>query len=216
MPSAWRASSSGAAGRVNGAAPLAPCGLADRSRRRRSHFPCAGKGRKRAQLSDGEFRMTDPARLVAARRPCSAARAFSAAYVVGALAKRDYRIRVAVRRPELAGRPAALRHASARSQAVQANLRYRDSVARAVRGADGGRQPRRHPAGERPPDLRGRPGGGRRGRRGGGGRRGRASSTSRRSAPIPRSASAYARTQGRGRGGRAAGASGRGDLAALA
>src|ERR1700679_1125309 len=55
--------------------------------------------------------------------------------VVRALAKRDYRIRVAVRRPELAGH---LQPAGKVGQihAVQANLRYPASVAAAMRGAD--------------------------------------------------------------------------------
>ncbi len=55
--------------------------------------------------------------------------------VVRALAKRDYRIRVAVRRPELAG---FLQTAGRVGQIspVQANLRYPASVEAAMRGAD--------------------------------------------------------------------------------
>ncbi|MGJ4965255.1 complex I NDUFA9 subunit family protein [Bradyrhizobium sp. HKCCYLRH3061] len=52
--------------------------------------------------------------------------------VVRALAKRDYRIRVAVRRPELAGHLQPLGRVG-QIHAVQANLRYPDSVASAIR-----------------------------------------------------------------------------------
>src|SRR5579863_9427419 len=55
--------------------------------------------------------------------------------VVRALCKRDYRIRVAVRRPELAGHlqpPGKV----GQIHAVQANLRYPTSVEAAMRGAD--------------------------------------------------------------------------------
>ncbi|MGJ5092206.1 complex I NDUFA9 subunit family protein [Bradyrhizobium oligotrophicum] len=52
--------------------------------------------------------------------------------VVRALAKRDYRIRVAVRRPELAGHLQPLGRVG-QIHAVQANLRYPDSVASAMR-----------------------------------------------------------------------------------
>src|SRR5260370_30732255 len=55
--------------------------------------------------------------------------------VVRALAKRDYRIRVAVRRPELAGHLQPLGRVG-QIHAVQANLRYPASVEAAVRGAD--------------------------------------------------------------------------------
>src|SRR6476646_7100906 len=55
--------------------------------------------------------------------------------VVRALCKRDYRIRVAVRRPELAGHLQPLGRVG-QIHAVQANLRYPESVEAAVRGAD--------------------------------------------------------------------------------
>src|SRR5450432_509082 len=55
--------------------------------------------------------------------------------VVRALAKRDYRIRVAVRRPELAGHLQPLGRVG-QIHAVQANVRHRPSVAAAVRGSD--------------------------------------------------------------------------------
>jgi uncharacterized protein YbjT (DUF2867 family) len=60
---------------------------------------------------------------------------FLGRHVVRALANRQYRIRVAVRRPELCGH---LRPMGGVGQihAVQANLRYADSVAAAVRDAD--------------------------------------------------------------------------------
>ena len=60
---------------------------------------------------------------------------FVGRHLVRALAKRGYRIRVAVRRPELAG---FLMTAGAVGQihAVQANLRYPNSVAAAVQDAD--------------------------------------------------------------------------------
>lgn len=54
--------------------------------------------------------------------------------VVRALAKRDYRIRVGVRRPELAGHLQPLGKVG-QIHAVQANLRYPDSVKAAARGA---------------------------------------------------------------------------------
>src|SRR3954471_3314870 len=54
--------------------------------------------------------------------------------VVRALAKRDYRIRVAVRRPELAGHLQPLGRVG-QIHAVQANLRYPASVAAAMRGS---------------------------------------------------------------------------------
>jgi len=54
--------------------------------------------------------------------------------VVRALAKRDFRIRVAVRRPELAGHLQPLGRVG-QIHAVQANLRYPVSVAAAMRGA---------------------------------------------------------------------------------
>ncbi|MDU6804117.1 MAG: sugar nucleotide-binding protein, partial [Bradyrhizobium sp.] len=52
--------------------------------------------------------------------------------VVRALAKRDYRIRVAVRRPELAGHLQPLGRVG-QIHTVQANLRYPESVAAALR-----------------------------------------------------------------------------------
>src|SRR3984885_13397423 len=52
--------------------------------------------------------------------------------VVRALCKRDYRVRVAVRRPELAGHLQPLGKVG-QIHAVQANLRYPDSVASAMR-----------------------------------------------------------------------------------
>jgi uncharacterized protein YbjT (DUF2867 family) len=60
---------------------------------------------------------------------------FLGRHVVRALAKRGYRVRVAVRRPELAGylRPTGR---VGQIHAVQANIRYPDSVTAAVRDAD--------------------------------------------------------------------------------
>jgi uncharacterized protein YbjT (DUF2867 family) len=55
--------------------------------------------------------------------------------VVRSLCKRDYRIRVAVRRPELAGHLQPLGKVG-QIHAVQANLRYPASVEAAMRGAD--------------------------------------------------------------------------------
>ncbi len=57
---------------------------------------------------------------------------FLGRHVVRALCKRDYRIRVAVRRPELAGHLQPLGKVG-QVNAVQANLRYPDSVASAMR-----------------------------------------------------------------------------------
>lgn len=60
---------------------------------------------------------------------------FLGSQVVAALAKRGYRVRVACRRPDLAGHLQPLGGVG-QIQAVQANLRYRWSVDRAVEGAD--------------------------------------------------------------------------------
>jgi len=60
---------------------------------------------------------------------------FVGRHVIRALAKRHYRIRVAVRRPELAGHLQPLGRVG-QIHAVQANLRHRGSVAAAVRDAD--------------------------------------------------------------------------------
>jgi uncharacterized protein YbjT (DUF2867 family) len=60
---------------------------------------------------------------------------FLGRHVVRALAKRHYRIRVAVRRPDLAGHLQPLGRVG-QIHAVQANLRYRQSVASAVAGSD--------------------------------------------------------------------------------
>jgi uncharacterized protein YbjT (DUF2867 family) len=59
---------------------------------------------------------------------------FIGRHVVRALAKRDYRIRVAVRRPEMAGHLQPIGKVG-QIHAVQANLRYPASVAAAMRGA---------------------------------------------------------------------------------
>ena len=60
---------------------------------------------------------------------------FLGRHVVRALCKRGYRIRVAVRRPELAGHLQPLGRVG-QIHAVQANLRYPNSVEAAARGAD--------------------------------------------------------------------------------
>jgi uncharacterized protein YbjT (DUF2867 family) len=60
---------------------------------------------------------------------------FVGRHVVRALAKRGYRVRVAVRRPDLAGHLQPLGGVG-QIQAVQANLRFRWSIDRAVEGAD--------------------------------------------------------------------------------
>lgn len=60
---------------------------------------------------------------------------FVGRHVVRALAKRGFKIRVAVRRPDLAYHLQPLGDLG-QIKAVQANVRYPDSVARAVRGAD--------------------------------------------------------------------------------
>src|SRR6202049_2906464 len=59
---------------------------------------------------------------------------FVGRHVVRALCKRDYRIRVAVRRPELAGHLQPLGKVG-QIHAVQANLRYPASVEAAMRGS---------------------------------------------------------------------------------
>ncbi len=60
---------------------------------------------------------------------------FVGRYVVQALARRGHRIRVAVRRPDLAGHLQPLGMVG-QIKAIQANVRYRWSVDRAVEGAD--------------------------------------------------------------------------------
>jgi uncharacterized protein YbjT (DUF2867 family) len=60
---------------------------------------------------------------------------FLGRHVVRALAKQEYRIRVAVRRPDLAGHLQPLGRVG-QIHAVQANVRHRASVAAAVRGSD--------------------------------------------------------------------------------
>jgi len=60
---------------------------------------------------------------------------FIGRHTIRALAKRDYRIRVAVRRPDLAGHLQPLGRVG-QIMPVQANLRYADSVAAAARGAE--------------------------------------------------------------------------------
>jgi uncharacterized protein YbjT (DUF2867 family) len=60
---------------------------------------------------------------------------FVGRHTVAALAKRGYRVRAAVRRPDLAGHLQPM-GVVGQIHAVQANLRYPDSVQRAVLGAD--------------------------------------------------------------------------------
>ncbi len=60
---------------------------------------------------------------------------FLGRHVVRALAKHEYRIRIAVRRPDLAGFLQPLGRVG-QIHAVQANVRHRPSVAAAVRGSD--------------------------------------------------------------------------------
>jgi NADH dehydrogenase len=60
---------------------------------------------------------------------------FLGRHAVRALVKRGYRVRAAVRRPDLAGHLQPI-GAVGQIHAVQANLRYPDSIARAVQGAD--------------------------------------------------------------------------------
>jgi NADH dehydrogenase len=60
---------------------------------------------------------------------------FVGRHTVSALAKRGYRVRAAVRRPDLAGHLQPM-GAVGQIHAVQANLRFPDSVQRAVAGAD--------------------------------------------------------------------------------
>src|ERR1043166_8788031 len=60
---------------------------------------------------------------------------FMGRHLVRALVRRDYRIRVAVRRPDLAGHLQPLGRVG-QIHAVQANVRYPDSVTAAARHAD--------------------------------------------------------------------------------
>jgi NADH dehydrogenase len=61
---------------------------------------------------------------------------FVGRHVVRALAQRGWRVRVAVRRPDLAGHLQPMGNVG-QVMPVQANLRYPESVANALRGADG-------------------------------------------------------------------------------
>ncbi len=61
---------------------------------------------------------------------------FVGRHVVRALAQRGWRVRVAVRRPDLAGHLQPMGNVG-QVMPVQANLRYPDSVAQALKGADG-------------------------------------------------------------------------------
>ena len=61
---------------------------------------------------------------------------FVGRHVVRALAQRGWRVRVAVRRPDLAGHLQPMGNVG-QIMPVQANLRYPDSVAQALKGADG-------------------------------------------------------------------------------
>ena len=78
---------------------------------------------------------------------------FLGRHVVRALAKRGYRIRVAVRRPDLAGHLQPLGRVG-QIHAVQANLRYPGSVEAAARDADVVDQSGRHPVRARPAAVR--------------------------------------------------------------
>ncbi|MET0605272.1 MAG: complex I NDUFA9 subunit family protein, partial [Beijerinckiaceae bacterium] len=60
---------------------------------------------------------------------------FVGRHVVRALAKRGYRVRAAVRRPDLAGHLQPM-GVVGQIMAVQANVRYPESVSRAIAGAD--------------------------------------------------------------------------------
>ena len=60
---------------------------------------------------------------------------FLGRHLVRALAKQHYRLRIAVRRPDLAGHLQPLGRVG-QIHAVQANVRHRPSVAAAVRGSD--------------------------------------------------------------------------------
>ena len=60
---------------------------------------------------------------------------FVGRHIVRALAKRGYRVRVACRRPDLAGHLQPLGNVG-QIQPIQANLRYRWSIERALEGAD--------------------------------------------------------------------------------
>jgi NADH dehydrogenase len=80
--------------------------------------------------------MTDPARPFSPQIVTVFGGAgFLGRYVVNALAKRNYRVRIAVRRPHVAG-PAKNFGMVGHVHAVQANLRYPESVLHAARGAE--------------------------------------------------------------------------------
>ena len=80
--------------------------------------------------------MTDPARPFSPQLVTVFGGAgFLGHYVVNALAKRNYRVRVAMRRPHTAGLPQVFGMVG-QVHAVQANLRYPASVAQAMRGAE--------------------------------------------------------------------------------
>ena len=77
---------------------------------------------------------------------------FLGRHIVSALARRDYRIRVAVRRPELAGHLQPIGRVG-QIHAVQANLRNPASIAAAMRRRRRGGQSGRHLGRNRQADL---------------------------------------------------------------
>src|SRR5215210_3410096 len=80
--------------------------------------------------------MADPTRLFSPRLvTVFGGSGFLGRYVIRALSKRNYRVRVAVRRPNLAGHVQPI-GVVGQIQAVQANLRFPASVEAAVRGAE--------------------------------------------------------------------------------
>ncbi len=132
---------------------------------------------------------------------------FVGRYAVAALAKQGWRVRAAVRRPDLAGflQPAGF---VGQVAPVQANLRFPPSVQRALFGLQGRRQCRRRAGQRRPPDVPRHPRRGSARRRQGGARGGRPPSRAclrhrrQRQVLVP-----LCPLQGRGRGGGAAGIS---------
>jgi NADH dehydrogenase len=89
-----------------------------------------GAGYQHTMIQDNSFPVTMKEELVTV----FGGSGFIGRHIVRALVRRGYRVRVAVRRPDLAGhlQPLGL---VGQVHAVQANLRYPDSIARALNGA---------------------------------------------------------------------------------
>ncbi len=92
---------------------------------------CGVGGNDPAEAAASRFRMAENGKLATV----FGGSGFVGRHIVWALARKGYRVRAAVRRPDLAGylQPIGV---VGQVYGVQANLRYADSIARAVEGAE--------------------------------------------------------------------------------